>query len=406
MSKTNQISHERRTLLAYLAASPLFSASLLNLSSSNVFAQQEALNPFYKTDLTNVISSVEEALNVFDFEKVAHKVLPPAHYGYVATGVDDNLTEKANREAFSTIKLRARRLVDFSSLDMSVKLFGETWPSPIALAPVSSQSSMNPEGEVATARACKKTQSLQMYSTFSSKAIEEVNEAYGRPVWFQLYAAKPWQTTLKLIRRAETAGCTIMVLTVDMLGGSNRELFERYRRADNRDCQSCHIETHFRSKPMTRDINYEMAELLSWDYLKRLKDNTKMKVLVKGIVTAEDAKLSIENGADGIIVSNHGGRAAETGRGTIECLPEVVDAVGGKVPVLIDSGFRRGTDVFKALALGADAICIGRPFMWGLAAFGEQGVATVIKLLRAELALIMKKTGGLRCNQIDSSFLT
>ena len=130
-----------------------------------------------------------------------------------------------------------------------------------------------------------------------------------------------------------------------------------------------------------------------------------MKVLVKGIVTAEDASLCVENGADGIIVSNHGGRAAETGRGSIECLPEIVAEVGGKLPVLIDSGFRRGTDVFKALALGADAICIGRPLMWGLASFGEEGVSAVIKLLRAELALIMKKTGALNCEQIDSSFL-
>lgn len=393
MLKSRQPFQQRRTFLSYLEASPLLGVSLLNLPSSKVLAQQDPLNPFYKTDLTDIIDSVDQALNVFDFEKVARKVLPPAHYGYVATGVDDNLTEKANREGLARIQLRARRLVDFSKLDMSVNLFGETWPSPIALAPVSSQGSRH-------------SQTLQMYSTFSSRSIEEVNEAYGRAVWFQLYAAKEWQTTLKMIRRAETAGCKFMVFTVDMFGGSNRELSQRYIRADNRDCKTCHIETHFRSKPMTRDIDYQFADGLAWSYVQQLKDNTKMKLLVKGIVTAEDARLCIENGADGIIVSNHGGRAAETGRASIDCLPEVVAAIAGRVPVLIDSGFRRGTDIFKALALGADAICIGRAFMWGLAAFGEQGVATVIKLLRAELALIMKKTGGLSCDQIDSSFLT
>lgn len=404
MTNSRKILEQRRTFLSYLAASPLLGASLLNMSSTKVSVEQAGLNSFYKTDFSEIIDSVDQALNVFDFEKVARKVLPPAHYGYVATGVDDNLTEKANREGFSQIQLRARRLVDFNKLDMSVELFGERWPSPIALAPLSSQASMHADGEVATARASRATQTLQIHSTFSSRAIEKVNEAYDRAVWFQLYAANQWQTTLKMIRRAETVGCKVLVFTVDMPGGSNRELAERYRRLDNRNCQVCHTQTYF-DKPLPRDIDYDIAKILSWSDLQRIKDSTSMKVLVKGIVTAEDASLCVENGADGIIVSNHGGRAAETGRGSIECLPEIVAEVGGKLPVLIDSGFRRGTDVFKALALGADAICIGRPLMWGLASFGEEGVSAVIKLLRAELALIMKKTGALNCEQIDSSFL-
>ena len=266
MTNSRKILEQRRTFLSYLAASPLLGASLLNMSSTKVSAEQAGLNSFYKTDFSEIIDSVDQALNVFDFEKVARKVLPPAHYGYVATGVDDNLTEKANREGFSQIQLRARRLVDFNKLDMSVELFGERWPSPIALAPVSSQASMHADGEVATARASRATQTLQIHSTFSSRAIEKVNEAYDRAVWFQLYAANQWQTTLKMIRRAETAGCKVLVFTVDMPGGSNRELAERYRRLDNRNCQVCHTQTHF-DKPLTRDIDYDIAKILSWSDL-------------------------------------------------------------------------------------------------------------------------------------------
>ncbi|MGS2722226.1 alpha-hydroxy acid oxidase [Porticoccus sp. GXU_MW_L64] len=397
---------QRRKLLKYFAASPLALAGVLSPWSSRLLADDtrlEAMNSSYG-ELDKLIKSVNEAVNVFDFEKVAKATLPPAHYGYVATGVDDNRTLQANRAAFSTIQLRARRMVDISRFNMSVELFGKKWPSPIALAPVSSQASMHPLGDIATGQSCGKTQTLQIHSSFASKSIEQVSQAAGTPPWFQLYAADSWDTTMKMVRRAEAAGCEVMVLTIDMYGGSNRETLKRFINADNRDCQACHTKGHF-EKPMTAGMNYQIANSLTWAYVRRLKDSTKMKLILKGVVTGEDALLAIKNGADGIIVSNHGGRAAETGRATIDSLPEVIAAVKGKVPVLIDSGFRRGTDIFKALALGADAVCIGRPYLWGLAAFGAEGVEGVIGLLRKELELIMKKTGAVTLDQIDSDCL-
>jgi isopentenyl diphosphate isomerase/L-lactate dehydrogenase-like FMN-dependent dehydrogenase len=399
-------SFERRRLLKYLAASPLLANPLISQAlAGDSFQSLAANNGFYKDNLNELISQAEQALSVFDYERVARATLPPAHYGYVATGVDGNQTLRANREAFDDIQLRARRMADFSRFDMSVKLFGESWPSPIALAPVSSQANMHYEGDVATARAAGKTNTLQIHSTFASKSLEAVNKAYGRPVWFQLYAEQNWGQTLQIIRRAENAGCEVVVFTVDMFAGSNRETMKRFATADNRQCSACHTKGHF-EKPMTEGMDYKLAKFLTWDYVRRLKDSTKMKLVVKGIVTAEDARLCIANGADGIVVSNHGGRALETNRATIECLPEIVAEVKGAVPVLIDSGFRRGTDVFKALALGADAVCIGRPYLWGLAAFGSDGVEGVIKLLRAELALTMKKVGAVQTGHFGPEFLS
>jgi len=387
-----------------LLAAGVSSTLMQKVLARDSFEVLSASNASYKETLNELIASADQAMNVFDFERVAQATLPPAHYGYVATGVDGNETMRANREAFTGIKLRARRMADMSKFDMSVKLFGKTWPSPIGLAPVSSQANMHPEGDVATGRAAGKTNTLHIHSSFASKSLEEVNEANGRPVWFQLYAAEEWSTTLKMIRRAESAGCEVLVFTIDMFVGSNRETLNRFIAADNRPCEACHTKGHF-EKPMTAGMNYQFAEYLTWDYVKRLKDSTKMKLVVKGVVAAEDARLSIQNGADGIVVSNHGGRALETGRATIDCLPEIVAEVNKEVPLLIDSGFRRGTDVFKALALGADAICIGRPYLWGLAAFGSDGVEAVINILRKELELTMKKSGAVRTEMIDKAFL-
>jgi isopentenyl diphosphate isomerase/L-lactate dehydrogenase-like FMN-dependent dehydrogenase len=209
--------------------------------------------------------------------------------------------------------------------------------------------------------------------------------------------------TEALVGRAEAAGCPALVLTVDLPVISNRETASELARLDERDCDACHerdASTYFRvdRKPMfdgldtsgLRDLD---APALTWDFIDRLRSITRMRILLKGIVASEDAKLAVERGVDGIIVSNHGGRAEESARGTIESLPEVVEAVSGRIPVLIDSGFRRGTDIFKALALGADAVAIGRPYLWGLAAFGQAGVEAVLDILRKELALAMRLAG-------------
>ena len=212
--------------------------------------------------------------------------------------------------------------------------------------------------------------------------------------------------------RAETAGCPVLVLTVDLPAGRNAETQARFAKEDTRQCSSCHFPGwpgFLRRKPMFDGLDLTGVSLLSpaltWEFVRRVKESTKMKLVVKGIETREDAALCVSHGVDGIIVSNHGGRAEESGRATIECLPEVVDAVQGRIPVLVDGGFRRGSDIFKALALGAKAICIGRPYTWGLAAFGQGGVEKVLDLLAREFELMMKNAGATSLAKLNRSFI-
>jgi isopentenyl diphosphate isomerase/L-lactate dehydrogenase-like FMN-dependent dehydrogenase len=382
----------RRRFLRFLAASPALAYA--QLPSSFLAALQN--------DPT--LTSAKDALNVMDFEAIARRNLPPAHFAYLATGTDDDGTVRANRDGYGRIQLRVRRLVDVAIPDMTVRLHGTSWLTPIVLCPVGSQKAFHAEGELAVARAAKGH--LQMLSTVATTSIEDINAARpGEPVWFQLYARPNWSDTLKMIKRAEAAGCPALVWTIDLLGGNNRETVARGRRADTRDCATCHLQgnpsTDNRRRPMiaefppiarTSERNPGLTGF-TWEYVKRLKGATQMKVLLKGIVTREDAELAIEHGVDGIVVSNHGGRAEESLRPTIECLPEVAAGVGGRVPIIIDGGVRRGTDIFKALALGATAVGVGRPYIWGLASFGQEGVAAVLDILRRELQMVMRQAG-------------
>jgi 4-hydroxymandelate oxidase len=386
----------RRSFLRFLAGSPLIAA----LPDFGFAAQQNQ----------DAIAAPKDAINVMDFEAAARLALPPAHFGYLTTGVDDDATLKANREGFKQIQLRPRRLVDITHADLRVEIFGTTWDTPILLAPIGNQKAFHSEGELPVARAARAKRTLQILSTASNSGVEEVSETLGRPPWYQLYPTSQWQITEKLVRRAETAGCPAMALTVDTQAGRRTETLERFKRLDDRKCAACHGSKpgdFFRRKPMFDGI--DMAGIgnsnpaLTWEHVRRLKNLTQMKLLIKGIETREDAQLCVENGVDGIIVSNHGGRAEESGRGTIECLPEVVAAVHGRIPVLIDGGFRRGTDIFKALALGARAVGVGRPYAWGLAAFGQAGVERVLDLLRIELELVMKQCGTRSIAEIGRS---
>ncbi len=393
----------RRRFLRFLLGSPLLAGSRSALAA---LAQAG----------DDVITTPEQALNVMDFEAVARKNLPPAHFGYMATGVDDDATLRANREGFSRFSLRVRRLVDVREVDTSVSLLGTAWDSPIVLAPVSSQRAFHPEGEIGSAKAARSRKHLQILSTVASTSVEEVSAARGTPVWYQLYATDQWSVAQGLVRRAEAAGCPALVVTVDLQGGSNRESLERARRHDTRDCTACHdgdplqILTRVPRKPMFAGLDVSGVTRLTpldmtWEYLERLRGVWPRKLLVKGIVTREDAELAVRHGIDGVIVSNHGGRGEESGRATIECLPEVVEGARGRMPVLVDGGFRRGTDIFKALALGATAVCVGRPYVWGLAAFGQPGVEAVLDILRRELQLIMRQAGTRRIGEIDRSYV-
>jgi isopentenyl diphosphate isomerase/L-lactate dehydrogenase-like FMN-dependent dehydrogenase len=387
MLRDSLFSKSRRALLKFLAQSP---ALALVGQSTYKFAG--------KGD--GAITSPEEAINVFDFEVRAQKELDPAHWGYLTTGTDDDGTIRANRDGFSKFQLRPRRLVDVRQIDTTTDVLGSRWATPIVLAPTGRQRAFHPDGEVAVARGARAGNHLQILSTVTSTGVEEVIEARGAPIWYQLYAEYDWETTRALVKRAEKAGCSAVALTVDLQGGSNRETVKRFARLDTRECSACHpsaFSDYIRTKPMydglevAGDTNFE--ESLNWEFVRKLKDTTTMKVLIKGIVTAEDTLLAVENGVDGVIVSNHGGRAENSTRGTIECLPEVVQAASGRTAVLIDGGFRRGTDIFKALALGADAVCVGRPYLWGLASFGQPGVEAVLDILRRELVMVMKQMG-------------
>jgi 4-hydroxymandelate oxidase len=204
-------------------------------------------------------------------------------------------------------------------------------------------------------------------------------------------------------RRVEAAGSPVLVWTVDLLGGRNTETATRFQMADTRKCETCHTGPRGGTKPrpMFDGIQGGNPPEATWSYVERLKKFTKMKLVIKGIDTAEDARLSRESGADAVLVSNHGGRATETLRSTIEALPEVVDAVGNQIPVFVDGGFRRGTDIYKALALGAKAVGVGRPYVWALSAFGQTGVEKVLEILRAELTLTMRQCGTPTLAQIS-----
>jgi 4-hydroxymandelate oxidase len=404
--------HARRAFLQYLAASPVLASGLWSPLRGVLAAADEGRDEALESG--ELISSVEEAINVFDFHAAARNKLPPAHYGYLATGTSDDATLRANRSGYKRWQLRVRRLVDVSEVDASVKLLGTRWPSPIVLSPVGNQYAFHPEGEAAVARAARETSSLQILSTVSNTAVEEVTRERGAPVWFQLYPGDDWEITKALLGRAEAAGCPVVAMTVDSQGGSNRETFKRFAKKDNRDCTLCHDRDLPNNVLLRKPIFYglDLSKLTqlsprgaTWELVRRIRDATGMKLFLKGIVTAEDAELCVQNGVQGVIVSNHGGRAEPSGRGTIESLPEVVSAVRGRIPVIVDGGVRRGVDVFKALALGADAVGIGRPYIWGLAAFGQPGVRAVVTLMQAELEMAMRQAGTTSISEISREYL-
>lgn len=423
----------RRRFLRMLVASPLFagshflSSSLRNALTANVIPEEKALASLEMLQQSDdVISSSDQAFDVMDFELAARKALPPAHFGYLATGVDDDGTVRANREGYSRIQIRARRLVDVENVDMSVRLFGTTWSSPILICPVSSQKAFHPEGDIAVARAARAKDHLQILSTAATSSIEDVMAARGAPVWQQLYPTNVWEVARSIVKRAEKAGCTAIVLTVDFQEGTNRETLFRAQLMDKRECSACHPSAYTGAargrpragsggfaqyaarKPMFNGLDLSKVTVtyppsLNWEFVKRLRDTVTGKLLLKGIVTREDARIAVENGVDGLITSNHGGRDEESLRPTIESLPEVIEGVAGKIPVIVDGGIRRGTDIFKAIALGATAVGIGRPEAWGLAAFGQSGVEAVLEILRRELRTIMRQAGTPSVDKITRS---
>lgn len=359
-----------------------------------------------------MIESPDEAINVWDFERVAHANNLPQHWDYLHMGVDDYETRRANREGFQRLMLRPRRLggEELPELDTSAEFYGRRWASPLFLCPVASLEAYHTQGESGAARAAGARDILQMQSHQSSQSYVEIAEARGEPHWFQIYTVPDWNVNKRVIDRVASAGCPALVWTIDLLGGSNRELQRRTLAGEGYEsvlCQNCHQHHPDYLRPMRAGLEGPEGERYpyTWDYIKRLKDASDMKLILKGIMTAEGAEQAIEHGADGIFVSNHGGRAVNSMWSSIDSLPEVVGAVRGRVPVFIDSGVRRGTDLFKAVALGADGVGIGRPYVWGLGAFGEDGVTKVIDLIHAEFRIAMRQTRTTSVEQITSRFV-
>ncbi len=348
-----------------------------------------------------------EPLNLEEFEAVARECLEKGVYGYYAGGADDEVTVRANREAFQRLRLKYRVLVDVSRIDLSTELLGVPLALPVILAPTALHRMAHPDGEKATARAAAGAGTVLTLSTISSISLEEVASAAPQgPRWFQLYLHTDRSVTERLVERACAAGYRAIVLTVDapILGRRERDLRNPFVLPEG--VRAAHYDLPPRSveakSPLEAFINQPSV---TWKDLAWTRSLSPLPLLVKGVVRGDDAKRAVDYGVAGIWVSNHGGRQLDTSIPTADALPEVVEAVAGQVPIIVDGGIRRGTDVLKALALGANAAAIGRPQLWGLAAGGEQGVGRVLEMLRDELSLAMALAGCRSIAEIDRTLV-
>ncbi len=344
--------------------------------------------------------AMDTPLNLFELEQLAREKLPPSAYDYFASGAWDEVTLRENRAAFERIRVRYRVLVDVSKRDLSVTLFGQTISMPILIAPTAFHGLAHPDGELATARAARAAGTILTLSSLSNTSVEEVAAA-GGPVWFQLYINKNREFTRELAGRVERAGCRALMVTVDTpeWGRRERDVRNRFHLPPHLSAvnlvpsNECGEVISHRGAGMGQAFGWMVDASLTWKEVDWLCSVTRLPVLLKGICRPEDAQRAIEHGARGIVVSNHGGRQMDGAPATIEVLPGIAAAVAGRVPVLLDGGVRRGVDVLKALALGATAVQVGRPVLWGLAVGGQQGVALALDLLRQELDLAMALAG-------------
>ena len=318
-------------------------------------------------------------VNLREYEAAARARLDPVHFDYFASGAQDEITVAANESAFRRRSLIPRVLRGSASLKLDTSVLGTAASMPVWIAPTAFHRLACPEGEVATGRAAAAAGVPMIAAMLSTVTVEEI-AATGAPLWFQLYLQPDLGFTESLVRRAEAAGCRSLVVTVDSAALGRNERGDRNDFHDLPPGISC---ANMRGDGNVRQV--VLSPEISWRHLDWLRGVTTLPILLKGILHAGDARLAVERGVDGLIVSNHGGRQLDTTPATLDRLPVIADAVAGAVPLLLDGGVRRGTDVAKALALGARAVAIGRPVLWGLAVAGEPGVARVLEMLRAEL---------------------
>ncbi len=336
-----------------------------------------------------------EPVNVWDYERLAEEKLDPAAFGYFAGGSGDEITLAANLEAFRRVKLRPRMLVDVTEVSTRTEILGHDISMPALVAPMAFQHLAHPEGEMATARGAARAGTIFCLSTVATASAADIAEAAPEGTrWFQLYVLRDRGLTQALLEEAAAAGFSAVLLTVDLprLGRRERDLRTDLRIPE--ELVPSLVRASSRTELLTPEETFDVLAMdVSWRDVEHFAGLSGLPVLVKGILTAEDAVLACESGAAGVVVSNHGGRQLDGVPASLEVLPEVVDAVAGRVPVLLDSGIRRGTDVVKALALGAQGTLVGRPAAWGLAVGGEDGVARVLELLRDEIELALALLG-------------
>jgi 4-hydroxymandelate oxidase len=339
-------------------------------------------------------------LNLFDLEEAARQKLPQEAWDYFASGAWDEVTLRGSRAAYEGIRVRYRVLVDVSRRDLSVTLFGQKIAMPILIAPTAFHKMAHPDGEMATARAAVAAGTIMTVSSLSTTNVEEVAAA-GGALWFQLYINKDRGFTRDLVARVERAKCRALVVTVDTPEWGRRERDVRnafhlppgLNAVNLLPSNECGEVVSHRGFGMGQAFTWMLDASLTWKDIDWLCSMTRLPVILKGICRADDARRALDHGTRGIVVSNHGGRQMDTAPATIDVLPDIAAAVNGRIPVLLDGGVRRGLDVFKALAMGAAAVQIGRPVLWGLAVGGQQGVEMALNFLRQELDLTMALAG-------------
>jgi 4-hydroxymandelate oxidase len=344
-------------------------------------------------------------LNLRAYEAHARQLLPQGSFDYYAGGAGDEITLRENEQAWGRIRLRPRVMVDVSACDLRTTVLGAAVSMPVLSAPCAFNMLAHPEGELAVSRAVAAAGMVQVLSTLSSYPLEEVAQAPGRQQWFQLYCLRDPGATQEMVRRVEAAGYLALCLTVDAPRSGTRERDVRNQfvlppHVGAANFAHLQVPGGAQEASFQKFVQNQFDPVLTWETLDWLRGITRLPIVLKGVCAGEDARIAVEHGVAGICVSNHGGRQLDSEMATCEALPEVVEAVAGKVEVYVDGGIRRGTDVLKALAMGARAVFVGRPYLWGLASDGEAGVRRVFELLREELSLAIALAGCARVGDV------
>jgi isopentenyl diphosphate isomerase/L-lactate dehydrogenase-like FMN-dependent dehydrogenase len=344
---------------------------------------------------------INSIANLNHFEELAESVLPQYVYEYYFGGANDEITLSENKQAFQKIRITPRVMVDVSKIDTSTTVFGQEIPAPILFAPTAFHGLATPRAEAATAIAATISKTIMVLSTLSNTRMEDVAAVANTSIWFQLYVYKDRELTRELIKRAEESGFSALCITVDapLLGNRERDTKNKFTLPDNLSLPNIlahtgeHLVKENTGSALATYFSTLIDQSLNWNDIDWIRGITNLPLILKGIQHPSDGKLAVQNGANAIIVSNHGGRQLDTVPATIALLPKISETINGEIPIFLDGGIRRGTDIIKALAFGAQAVLIGRPILWGLALGGAEGASRIFKILEEELKLAMALSG-------------